>query len=333
RRPSLPGLRRRDADPPSIIEAVHLDRQERVRRGGRPLAEQLRPRADPGAGLRRLRRGARALGRQRLRAEETSSKKRLNHSSTSSPLVSGLRRETDFLRRDSLSGGRLAAVMASPHVEVVTGCLILLNTLVMAVEQQHEGLVLGAELSVYSASTLDDWPLTKADFELMEKLFAATFTLELGLHIFAERWKYLNDVCNIIDVVVVVLSDFAAFGPAIWVHFNFQVFRLLRIARLLRLLRLIRRIKARGARHDHSISLQHLHTGLVLRADSHDPDALRHDAHGRAAGDLPQLGETDSGAEGGLHLFRHVHEVHAVDARADPGELAADRPDAHRERL
>jgi hypothetical protein len=133
--------------------------------------------------------------------------------------------------------------MASPHVEVVTGFLILLNTLVMAVEQQHEGLSLGAELSVYSPSALEGWPLSKPDFELMEKIFAGVFTIELGLHMFAERSKYVKDGYNVIDVVVVLLSDIAAFGPAIWGHFNFQVFRLLRIARLLRLLRLIRRIK------------------------------------------------------------------------------------------
>jgi len=133
--------------------------------------------------------------------------------------------------------------MASPHIEVLTGFLILLNTLVMAVEQQHEGLCLGAELSVYSASVLEGWPLTKPDFELMEKIFAGIFTIELVLHIFAERWKYVKDGYNAIDVFVVLLSDIAAFGPAIWGHFNFQVFRLLRIARLLRLLRLIRRIK------------------------------------------------------------------------------------------
>jgi len=133
----------------------------------------------------------------------------------------------------------------NPIFETTFAVLILLNTMVMAVESQYRGIDSGFKVGYpgSGAPAKDVWPWAQAFLYGMEWFFGVIFTIELVLKITAQRGHFFKDIWNIVDFVIVAAWMFTAFGT-VQFPIDPMLLRLARLARLLRLLKLVRTIQA-----------------------------------------------------------------------------------------
>jgi len=139
---------------------------------------------------------------------------------------------------------RLQRFVRGAQFESGFALLIVLNTLVMALESQYDGLDNGWRLGYPSsrASASDVWPGAKLFFEVTEWIFGVLFTIELLLKLISLQKRFFTDAWNLVDAIIVLgwFLTVLAFFP---MPVDPMLLRLARLARLLRLLRLIRKIR------------------------------------------------------------------------------------------
>jgi len=137
----------------------------------------------------------------------------------------------------------LEEIVEHPRFEASFAALIIINSLIMALQSQYSGIQVGYEVG-YPGSTRPArtaWPLAAEAFGLLEQMFATCFVLELLAKLVALRVSFFRDRWNILDFLTVVSWLVDSLGGVL--PFPPMLLRLARLVRLLRLLRLVRRIQ------------------------------------------------------------------------------------------
>mmetsp|Transcript_79484 Transcript_79484/g.140282 ORF Transcript_79484/g.140282 Transcript_79484/m.140282 type:complete len:561 (+) Transcript_79484:81-1763(+) len=121
--------------------------------------------------------------------------------------------------------------------------IIVINTLVMAVESQYEGLQIGSDIGYMHLAQFgqDAWPGAQAAFKLLEWIFGIIYFIELIIKLVGLKTSFFVDIACIFDLVIIIcwMID-RVLGNVIPIHS--LVLKLARLARLLRLLRLLRKM-------------------------------------------------------------------------------------------
>jgi len=140
--------------------------------------------------------------------------------------------------------GRLKRFVNGAVFESSFAILIMVNTLMMAMESQYNGIdtgwTVGYPASVSSA--VETWPGAAEFFVVAEWIFGICFTVELVLKVMVLGKRFCSDIWNFIDTTIVV-SWFMTVAMLFPMPIDPMLLRLARLARLLRLLRLIRKIR------------------------------------------------------------------------------------------
>jgi hypothetical protein len=136
--------------------------------------------------------------------------------------------------------------MSHDLTEFFFGCVISINIVFMILEAQYQGASLGYDIGMYRYYGSEEFVRetnapTPLFFHYSEYVFAALFTMEIFLRLFAMGREFFYDPWMWLDTVVVVISDITVFGLPIFM--SGAVIRVLRLARLLRILRLARKIQ------------------------------------------------------------------------------------------
>lgn len=133
--------------------------------------------------------------------------------------------------------GLLRAIVNSPWFEAFFVAVILINTLISALQAQYDGFDVGLSIDYpgYSETAENIWPAAKEIFRTLEVLFAAMYTVELGMKMLSFRCHFWRDAWNVFDFTIVALWYVT---ECTGVHFgNPTILRLCRLARLMRLVR------------------------------------------------------------------------------------------------
>merc|ERR1712079_530456 len=139
---------------------------------------------------------------------------------------------------------RLQRFVTGATFESGFALLIVLNTVVMALESQYEGIDNGWKVGhPHSSSRASDvWPGAKLFFKVAEWTCGVLFTIELLLKVICLQKRFIRDAWNLIDTII-VLGWFLTVLTFFPMPVDPMLLRLARLARLLRLLRLIRKIR------------------------------------------------------------------------------------------
>jgi len=140
---------------------------------------------------------------------------------------------------------RLQRFVKGPVFETVFACLIMLNTLVLALESQYKGIENGWKLGYPGSASqaTQAWPGMDAFFVWMEWVFGIIFTVELLMKMVCQKKHFCREVWNFIDTIIVLGWFMTVSFSNFPMPLDPMVLRLARLARLLRLLRLIRKIR------------------------------------------------------------------------------------------
>jgi hypothetical protein len=138
-------------------------------------------------------------------------------------------------------------VVTGWHFEMFFAILIAVNTLVMIVEEQWRGSVMGHELNWYTEYGAEwhneQYMLGAKDaFKFIEIVFATVFTLEALMRMIGRGREYWKDKAELLDLFVVVCSITILLAEN-FSSMNVTLFRILRLTKLLRMVKLIRTVE------------------------------------------------------------------------------------------
>jgi len=142
----------------------------------------------------------------------------------------------------------LNRIVTNPRFELFFALLILLNTVIMALQAQYEGMNVAHEIGVVDISGSDSrpaekiWPNATVIWDLAEWVFGVFFTIELVVKIAGLKKQFYQDAWNIFDSIIVLCWLVTAL-EAVQLPINPTLLRLTRLVRLLRLLRLVKTIQ------------------------------------------------------------------------------------------
>jgi len=138
------------------------------------------------------------------------------------------------------SMAKLKQIINSVQFEITFGCLIILNTLIMAIQQQYQGLVNAHSVSYHGEARPAEevWPGADQIFKVIELLFGTLFTVEIVLKMVILGWVFFKETWwNWYDTVIVIVWICDNY---VTIPFDPMILRLARISRLLRLLRILK---------------------------------------------------------------------------------------------
>lgn len=135
--------------------------------------------------------------------------------------------------------------------------LIVFNTIVMAIDIQYHGLVMGHTIGYpkYMRPGHEVWPDANDAFNLVEVIFGSLFSAELIIKLVGQRIEFFSDWWNWFDSFVVACWVMDRIFSALPI--DAMLLRLARLCRLLRLLRLVRTIQGFDALYILTTSLRH----------------------------------------------------------------------------
>ncbi|CAK0843841.1 unnamed protein product [Prorocentrum cordatum] len=147
----------------------------------------------------------------------------------------------------------------SPAFELFCGCLILVNTVIMVIDEQFSGAQVGYDIGFYTAYGSDEWAdrvHNESLFRIFEAIFAVIFTVEVALRIVGTGCLFFRRPTDNFDLAVVVLSDLSVIVSGTHLLEGIQLLRLLRAAKLLRLVKLVRTMEGFDSLHLMTTALQ-----------------------------------------------------------------------------
>lgn len=143
----------------------------------------------------------------------------------------------------------LAALIQSVQADAFFAILIFINTALMALEAQYEGLQIGHSIGFYPTKKAEDiWPGADLIFLKASFVIGVLFALELILKMVILRFRFLSDKWNWFDTFIVLtwLIDQLLYER---MPVNPTLLRLSRIFRVLRVVRLFKSIQAFDSLH------------------------------------------------------------------------------------
>lgn len=139
----------------------------------------------------------------------------------------------------SHSKGLLGSLVFSTLFETISACIILANTIVMAMELQYEGLDHESRIRglAFQKPAAEAWPWAKDAFLITDVVFNTLFTVELVMRVFAVHvstalrsgWLWFDFIVIGISIVDLVSANAIGINPG--------MMRVIRLVRLLRLLK------------------------------------------------------------------------------------------------
>eukprot|EP00747_Dinoflagellata_sp_TGD_P154014 gnl/TRDRNA2_/TRDRNA2_177455_c0_seq11.p1 gnl/TRDRNA2_/TRDRNA2_177455_c0~~gnl/TRDRNA2_/TRDRNA2_177455_c0_seq11.p1 ORF type:complete len:708 (-),score=109.20 gnl/TRDRNA2_/TRDRNA2_177455_c0_seq11:158-2281(-) len=149
-------------------------------------------------------------------------------------------------QEEDLGSSVVHRIVHSAKFEVASGCIILANVLVLAIEVQYHGLQTGYGISFqnFDAPADEVWPwLTQNVFATAEYMFCTFFLVELALRVIVLRGRALRCGWLWFDFIIVtcgILDWFSLFTASL----NPTMMRVVRLARMIRVLKFVRMVKA-----------------------------------------------------------------------------------------
>lgn len=143
-----------------------------------------------------------------------------------------------------------ASIFESDGYELVIGCLILLSVLVLGLQLQYQGYLIGHALSYprMGESPIEVWQNIPDVLRWVDRSFTAIFVVDILLRVIFVGRRFFKRVFNWIDLTVViccVLEDvFSDEFP-----FDAPFLRMLRFAKVARALRVLRHAQFLGSLH------------------------------------------------------------------------------------
>lgn len=149
---------------------------------------------------------------------------------------------------DTEKSSCLQRLVSSIWFELLSGALILMNILMMALEIQYHGWQSGYNLRLkdYDRPAGSIWPGGQDIFIWIELGFNIVFAIELILRFAAGKCEALRSIFIWLDVVLVVLGLLEAAGSASQANASFinpAMMRVVRLARVVRILKMLRTVK------------------------------------------------------------------------------------------
>eukprot|EP00927_Polykrikos_kofoidii_P031186 TRINITY_DN26854_c0_g1_i1.p1 TRINITY_DN26854_c0_g1~~TRINITY_DN26854_c0_g1_i1.p1 ORF type:complete len:577 (+),score=94.03 TRINITY_DN26854_c0_g1_i1:48-1733(+) len=135
---------------------------------------------------------------------------------------------------------KMQALLNGARCDIVCGCLILLDTIIVCLQLQLQGYDIGHALNVRGYSN----PAGKTSVVMLtvctvaEYAVTVLFTLELVLRLWAFRLNFFRDRMNVFDAVVVIFSLFKWLADL--TDMNPLVVRVLKLCRIARMVRFMK---------------------------------------------------------------------------------------------
>eukprot|EP00439_Symbiodinium_sp_Y106_P071482 s1460_g12.t2 len=130
------------------------------------------------------------------------------------------------------------------RVDCIMGILVVLNSIVMALELECDG-----QASASFVGLTPGWNCAESSketwFLVLEHIFTWIFALELIVRLYFLRWAYFRDILNCVDVLLVALPmlDLYVFTPLAGYSHNIELLRVLRLAKMVRAIRIMRTLR------------------------------------------------------------------------------------------
>lgn len=170
--------------------------------------------------------------------------------STADHKVSPLRRTST--RRDSLGAPEprekmncIRRMVLSQKFEVASGCVILANTLMLAMRLQYDAIDIGFHIGAgnFAQTATDTWPHAEGVFYVIEIGFTCVFIIEYMLRVYLLRLKSFKSGWMWFDCVVIAMGSIDTFGSGD-LPVNPGMLRVLRLVRLVRLFKILKSMQA-----------------------------------------------------------------------------------------
>ncbi|CAJ1396465.1 unnamed protein product [Effrenium voratum] len=146
---------------------------------------------------------------------------------------------------------RHVAKRLKPHMDYIAGVLVLMNSVIMAVELELEGRANGHALDL-SPST--NWEAMKPAFRVLDVMFVYIFLAELLVRVVADCQRFHRSAYNWFDLMLVLVGFFDVYvimpmSDSNSAARNITLLRLFRTLKSLRSLRMVRTLRLfRGLR-------------------------------------------------------------------------------------
>jgi len=138
-------------------------------------------------------------------------------------------------------------IVDSNAFEIISIAAIMLNTAVLALQVQYEGLDAGYKLKhmAFNRPADDAWPGARTIFRVFNYLFTVVFILELLTRILVLKRKAFKNGWIWLDTILVMLGllDLVLSGTNAQSGVDPTVFRMLRIVKIVRMAKLVRKLK------------------------------------------------------------------------------------------
>ncbi|CAJ1382240.1 unnamed protein product [Effrenium voratum] len=158
---------------------------------------------------------------------------------------------TDSLARSpSLLSQQAASFFESDTYELLIGALILCSVLILALEMQYEGYLIGHDLDYprMDKNPQEVWHSIPEILTWIDRTFTGVFVLDIVLRVFFIGRAFFCQVFSVLDLVVVLCSLLEeVLGEAF--PFDAPFLRLLRFAKVARALRVLKRAHFLGSLH------------------------------------------------------------------------------------
>mmetsp|Transcript_63890 Transcript_63890/g.149780 ORF Transcript_63890/g.149780 Transcript_63890/m.149780 type:complete len:597 (+) Transcript_63890:41-1831(+) len=138
----------------------------------------------------------------------------------------------------------LMETFETTRVDCIMGILVVLNSIVMALELECDG-----QASASFVGLTPGWNCAESSketwFLVLEHIFTWIFALELIVRLYFLRWAYFRDILNCVDVLLVALPmlDLYVFTPLAGYSHNIELLRVLRLAKMVRAIRIMRTLR------------------------------------------------------------------------------------------
>lgn len=128
----------------------------------------------------------------------------------------------------------------STHFEMLTGFVIVANTVMMALEQQYKGFDYGHEIrpSRFTQTGSQAWPGAEIAFEVADIVFNCLFLMELMLRLYTFRCQSFKMPWMWFDGTIVALGVLDTLADDGGIGIDPTMARLVRLVRLVRLLKI-----------------------------------------------------------------------------------------------
>mmetsp|Transcript_137578 Transcript_137578/g.252334 ORF Transcript_137578/g.252334 Transcript_137578/m.252334 type:complete len:628 (-) Transcript_137578:194-2077(-) len=175
------------------------------------------------------------------------------------PAIEGERARTSFQKRGRTASHVIAKQtisFADPDTtllgrlvhnrlfEITCGAVILISTLLMALQVEYEGFDIGVTVKAANAKSSEDtWPGAERLFLVCENVFNVIFVVELVFRIAAGRMAALRSWWIRFDFAIITMSVVDTLGSTA-LPVNPSMLRMMRLLRMLRLFRILKAMKA-----------------------------------------------------------------------------------------